>query len=775
MTAAQPDAEPREPSAAGPPSRRLGRAGRGEPARARTSSSSALGAGQGRQRLGGAAMLRRSRAATASAPRSCSGGPGRCRGPSRTRHAARCSTAGTRTRSSAFTAARPRGAPGDGAGRASHLRIDPEIERGAGRDEGGAVDRRAARRRLAAGARAIQPVVDAGDRPRRRRGRAVGRPAQEVAPVREQGADRRRARSSTPDPSGWTSSTGSTARPRTGPGSSSAPSRPTATCGRRSRPAAAPGSLFAELPDGDARRDAVPRPGRHPGRGAVRRDDRGRRREPGQLPAQVGGDPRARASRARRATTCGASPTPGSTTSRPGSAAGRSGTSGPGTSCSTRSGGGRSRSRSGRGSGWSGCATGCGAAAARPGTAAGLRGRRGGATSDRRAPVRQLEGDGARPTGTREAVDATGGHVLQSRAWAEHRGRVRLAAAVPRRRRRCGRWCWCGLAAVVPGGSAYVPRGPVGPGTPWVARTGDGSGAGRRAARLGWRAARPSPRSWTGRASTCSPRTRRSPRTTRATAAALGCGRVPRDPGDPAVAPPDGAARCPPTATPAAVLAGVAKATRQRIRRAERDGVVVLRWDAARDGPRGQRSAPTEDARRRPATASTACCARPATGAGSGSPARASSWPGGAGPTPPATSSTSRRARARPDGDVLGGLVLYRHGRRLSTAHSGDRAERRRDHPGAMHLLRWRAIQLALAEGRTEMDLGGVDVAGARRIPRRGRADATACTSTSARSGRSGSRSPGPRSASRGAWRYAAGPGGCAGGARRGPRAEAPR
>ena len=37
-----------------------------------------------------------------------------------------------------------------------------------------------------------------------------------------------------------------------------------------------------------------------------------------------------------------------------------------------------------------------------------------------------------------------------------------------------------------------------------------------------------------------------------------------------------------------------------------------------------------------------------------------------------------------------------------------------------MHLLRWRAIQLALAEGRTEMDLGGVDVAGARRIPAEG-------------------------------------------------------
>ncbi len=74
------------------------------------------------------------------------------------------------------------------------------------------------------------------------------------------------------------------------------------------------------------------------------------------------------------------------------------------------------------------------------------------------------------------------------------------------------------------------------------------------------------------------------------------------------------------------------------------------------------------------------------------------------------------RSAAR-SGDVLAGLVLYRHGRRLSTVHSGDHAGLRHDHPGALHLLRWRAIQLALREGRAEMDLGGVDVAGARRPP----------------------------------------------------------
>jgi lipid II:glycine glycyltransferase (peptidoglycan interpeptide bridge formation enzyme) len=75
-------------------------------------------------------------------------------------------------------------------------------------------------------------------------------------------------------------------------------------------------------------------------------------------------------------------------------------------------------------------------------------------------------------------------------------------------------------------------------------------------------------------------------------------------------------------------------------------------------------------------------------------------------------------------GDVadepVAALVLYRHGGRLSTVHSADRAESRAAHPGALHLLRWRAIQLAIRDGCTEMDLGGADVAGARREPREG-------------------------------------------------------
>jgi lipid II:glycine glycyltransferase (peptidoglycan interpeptide bridge formation enzyme) len=72
------------------------------------------------------------------------------------------------------------------------------------------------------------------------------------------------------------------------------------------------------------------------------------------------------------------------------------------------------------------------------------------------------------------------------------------------------------------------------------------------------------------------------------------------------------------------------------------------------------------------------------------------------------------------DGGPVAGLVLYRHGGRLSTVHSGDHASAREDTPGALHLLRWRAIELAIREGCTEMDLGGVDVAGARHEPAEG-------------------------------------------------------
>ena len=101
-----------------------------------------------------------------------------------------------------------------------------------------------------------------------------------------------------------------------------------------------------------AARDAVPRPLRAAGRGAVRRHDPGRRRQPGELPAQVGGDPLVARAGRRRATTCGASRPVASPTSRPGSAAARSATSGRGTSCSIRSGGRCTRAAAGARAWW---------------------------------------------------------------------------------------------------------------------------------------------------------------------------------------------------------------------------------------------------------------------------------------------------------------------------------------------------------------------------------------------------------------------------------------
>lgn len=68
-------------------------------------------------------------------------------------------------------------------------------------------------------------------------------------------------------------------------------------------------------------------------------------------------------------------------------------------------------------------------------------------------------------------------------------------------------------------------------------------------------------------------------------------------------------------------------------------------------------------------------------------------------------------------GSPVAGLLIYRHGERLSTFLSADYDNTRAAYPGAFHLLRWRAIQLAIREGCAEMDLDGADLAGARRIP----------------------------------------------------------
>ncbi len=71
------------------------------------------------------------------------------------------------------------------------------------------------------------------------------------------------------------------------------------------------------------------------------------------------------------------------------------------------------------------------------------------------------------------------------------------------------------------------------------------------------------------------------------------------------------------------------------------------------------------------------------------------------------------------DGPVAG-ATFYRHGHRLTYSLAGDRAELRRKYPGAVRLLVWRGIQIALDERRTSVDLGGVDTARARSKPSKG-------------------------------------------------------
>ncbi len=72
------------------------------------------------------------------------------------------------------------------------------------------------------------------------------------------------------------------------------------------------------------------------------------------------------------------------------------------------------------------------------------------------------------------------------------------------------------------------------------------------------------------------------------------------------------------------------------------------------------------------------------------------------------------------ENEIIGAAIFYRHGDRLTYSHSGDVAAMRSVYPGSMGLILWRALQLAVREGRGELDLGGVDVRGARREPQPG-------------------------------------------------------
>jgi lipid II:glycine glycyltransferase (peptidoglycan interpeptide bridge formation enzyme) len=299
-----------------------------------------------------------------------------------------------------------------------------------------------------------------------------------------------------------------------------------------------------------------------------------------------------------------------------------------------------------------------------------------------------------------KTVDGRGGHVYQSRAWADHRVKAGwladhlvfddgFAALVLRRG-----WPWVGASG------AYVPRGPVSAGEP------PATTAERLAAIVDHLAER-------GVAVVASDAEIPAASGYPADLARLGFHRIEE------LQPSRHRIALPLEGDEEATFGGIAKSTRQRIRKAEGEGIVVVRHDG-RVAPAGvgegfaAPSEPTEIALDRFYDLLLETGER-----------RNFSF----GPREAFLAWWSSAVRAghlillearSPGDEPQAGLVLYRHGERLSTVHSGDHASARRDHPGALHLLRWRAIQLAIREQRAEMDLGGADLAGARREPREG-------------------------------------------------------
>jgi lipid II:glycine glycyltransferase (peptidoglycan interpeptide bridge formation enzyme) len=159
----------------------------------------------------------------------------------------------------------------------------------------------------------------------------------------------------------------------------------------------------------------------------------------------------------------------------------------------------------------------------------------------------------------------------------------------------------------------------------------------------------------------------------------------------------------------AAVKATFTKSTRQRINGAERDGLIIARHDTAGwDGDHPLFERPdTRLASALEGFASLLEGTGERRGFRFGPKAMFIDWWTAAHES---GLLVYLEARSGASDQALGGLILYRHGERLSTVHSADAPGVRETHPGVMHLLRWRAIQLAIREGRREMDLGGVDV-----------------------------------------------------------------
>jgi lipid II:glycine glycyltransferase (peptidoglycan interpeptide bridge formation enzyme) len=280
-------------------------------------------------------------------------------------------------------------------------------------------------------------------------------------------------------------------------------------------------------------------------------------------------------------------------------------------------------------------------------------------------------------------VSPPGGHVLQSRAWAEHRAGQgwqprfvtfdddRRALLLTRRQ------------PPIPGSAAYAPRGPISAGDPAEAV------AGRAIALAGWA------RGNGVRVLTVDPELSANPQYDSAIEAVRFKRREEIQ-----------ASRnrmlvsLPPGTTEDSLLANMSKSARQRIRAAEQAGTVIAEDPAGDDLP--------ELARMLGEAAETKQFSVGRVGA------LISWW------RRVLSAGHARFWVARSDGVPVGGLLAYQHGGHLATAYSADDRARRAELPGTMHLLRWNFLRTALERGDSFADLGGVDVAGARRVPREG-------------------------------------------------------
>jgi len=183
------------------------------------------------------------------------------------------------------------------------------------------------------------------------------------------------------------------------------------------------------------------------------------------------------------------------------------------------------------------------------------------------------------------------------------------------------------------------------------------------------------------------------------------------------------AAPIPAGADDGALLANIATTTRQLVLAAERRGMRVIRLDAAAATAPGMGfEAPAPDHLDQAATAAferfhgLLGATGERRGFAIGPRAAAIAWWRAALAAGHLALLEARSA----DDTYLGAAIFYRNGERLTYAHSGDVVALRRAQPGVSRLLLWRALQLAAREARSELDLGGVDVAGARSEPRPG-------------------------------------------------------